>query len=92
VLDVKKQPENTTDKPIFVSVDPNVAVVDENGVIVATGHGQTVITVTCGNVTKECTVLCTFGEPDPTTEPTEPVPTEPKLPVFSAGEAEEIRV
>ena len=71
-LDVKEEPENTTDKVVFASADSNVATVDQNGLIVPVGHGQTVITVTCGQIVKECIVICSFGEPDPTTEPTKP--------------------
>lgn len=76
-LDVKEEPENTTDKVVFASADSNVATVDQNGLIVPVGHGQTVITVTCGQIVKECIVICSFGEPEPTTEPTQPVPTAP---------------
>lgn len=77
-LDVICEPFDTTDRVTFTSDDPTVATVDrDTGVIRAVGNGQTLVTVTCGNVTKTCTVLCTFGDPKPTTEPTEPIPTAP---------------
>ena len=70
-------PANTTDKLLFSSENPAVATVDQNGLILPVAHGETVITVTCGNVTAQCTVICSFGEPEPTEPPTEAVPTAP---------------
>ena len=70
-------PADTTDKILFYSENPSVASVDQNGLILPVGHGQTVITVTCGSATAQCTVICSFGEPEPTDPPTEPVPTAP---------------
>ncbi len=71
------QPENLEATVTFVSADPSVATVDANGLIVGVGYGQTTITATCGTVSAECTVICTFGTP-PTTEPaTQPLPTAP---------------
>jgi hypothetical protein len=70
-------PANTTDKLLFSSADPSVATVDQNGLILPVAHGETVITVTCGNATAQCTVICSFGEPEPTDPPTEPIPTAP---------------
>lgn len=70
-------PANTTDKLLFSSENPAVATVDQNGLILPVGHGQTVITVTCGNATAQCVVICSFGEPEPTDPPTEPMPTAP---------------
>lgn len=77
LLAVELQPGNTTDAVVFASADPKIATVDQNGLVVPVGHGQTVITVTCGQIVKECIVICSFGEPEPTTEPTQPVPTAP---------------
>ena len=71
LLTVIPTPEDTTDVLKFESADPTVAVVDQNGVITPIGYGQTTITVTCGNITAECMVICSFGEA-PTTEPTVP--------------------
>jgi len=70
-------PADTTDKLTFFSENPAVATVDQNGLILPVAHGKTVITVTCGNVTAQCEVICSFGEPEPTDPPTEPIPTAP---------------
>lgn len=70
-------PADTTDRILFYSEDPSVASVDQNGLILPVGHGETVITVTCGSITAQCTVICSFGEPEPTDPPTEPMPTAP---------------
>lgn len=77
LLEARIEPADTTDTVVFTSADPSVAMVDQNGLILPVGHGQTVITVTCGALTKECTVICSFGEPEPTTEPTQPVASAP---------------
>lgn len=69
-------PENTTDTVAYVSSDPAVAEVTELGLIIANGPGQATITITCGNESRECTVVCWFQEettvPAETTAPTEP--------------------
>ena len=70
-------PADTTDKLMFYSENPSVASVDQNGLILPVGHGETIITVTCGEVTAQCTVICSFGEPEPTEPPTEAIPTAP---------------
>lgn len=73
MLSTEVQPANTTDKVTFVSSNPAVATVDENGKITAIAGGETVITVTCGEQSAQCSVKCSFGEQtEPTTEPTEP--------------------
>lgn len=73
ILSAEVKPQNTTDKISFVSANPEVATVDENGKITAVGGGVTVITVTCGEFKAECTVNCSFGEAtQPTTQPTDP--------------------
>lgn len=71
------QPENVEATVTYVSADPNVATVDANGLIVGVGYGQTTITVTCGTVSEECTVICTFGTPPTTLPPTQPPATVP---------------
>ena len=71
LLNVEKEPANTTDTVAFVSADPAVATVDQNGLVLPVGYGETVITVTCGTVVEQCTVSCTVGEP-PATEPSQP--------------------
>ena len=80
---VKLVPETATDTPSFVSQDPAVAEVDETGLLTAVGSGQTVITITCGKIVRECTVVCWFEDettapvettvPLETTEATEPI-------------------
>ena len=88
-LGVTVIPEDTTDDLTFQSADPSVANVSETGIITAVGSGQTTITITCGSVTKSCTVVCWYQEettvpivttaPQPTQpQPTEPRPTQPK--------------
>lgn len=77
LLNAELTPLDTTDVPVYASLDTTVATVDQNGLVLPVGRGQTTITVICGTVVKECTVICSFGETEPTTEPTEPVPTAP---------------
>lgn len=72
MLSVELEPKDTTDKLVFTSADPKVATVDEKGIVLPTGNGETVITVTCGSVSVECTVKCTFGDPTVPPETTEP--------------------
>lgn len=80
-IGMKLIPEKTTDALTFLSQDPAVAQVDEKGLLTAVGSGQTVITITCGQIVRECTVVCWFEEaptaptettvPPETTKPTE---------------------
>lgn len=92
LLKVAPTPADTTDKVIYTTSDPSVAVVSAEGRVTAVGNGTAVITVTCGDVVKECKVVCNI-ETDATeetveetteateeTEATEPTtaPTEPK--------------
>lgn len=77
MLSVVLTPSNTTDKVTFTSADPSIATVDENGKVQPVGYGTTVITVTCGDQTKECNVISTVGVPPTTVPPTEPAPTAP---------------
>ena len=63
LLTVIPAPRDTTDRPSFVSGDEAVATVSSQGVIRAIGPGSTVITVICGNVTKECAITCEFEAP-----------------------------
>lgn len=73
LLSAEKEPVDTTDEIRFSSSDEAVATVSQSGLITAVNWGQAVITVTCGDVTAECTVVCSFGTPPETTQPTEPV-------------------
>lgn len=63
MLAVQKEPENTTETVIYTSSDPTIVTVDSNGLIVPVGYGEATITVTCGTVSEECTVVSTVGEP-----------------------------
>ena len=69
-ITVMTVPGDTTDAVTYQSSDPGVATVSETGVITAVGSGQCDITITCGAVTKTCTVVCWFREQ--TEAPTEP--------------------
>lgn len=91
-IDAVAQPSDTTDVIQFFSSNESVATVSPSGEIRAVGEGSAVITVVCGDVSKECFVNCTVEtippettEPvvtEPVTEPTEPTepPTEPTQP------------
>ena len=69
-LTATPMPADTTDKIVMTSANEAVATVSPDGTVVAVGDGETVITVTCGSMTVQCTVVCDFAEP---TEPTQPV-------------------
>ena len=62
-------PENTTDTVTFESADQSVATVTEDGKITAVGEGETVVTITCGDVQAYVNVVCDFT-PEETTEET----------------------
>lgn len=74
-LVVKLDPADTTQGVSFVSSDETVASVSSDGVVTAVGGGEAVITVSCGEVSKTCSVTCSFGETEPSSEPTEPTVT-----------------
>ena len=59
-LHVSVLPADTTDTVSFLSKDDSVATVDGNGVVTATGRGETAIVVICGDVQVECSVLCDY--------------------------------
>lgn len=48
---VKKVPSNTTDVPKFTSNHPEIATVDDNGIVTAVSNGNATITVTLGTHT-----------------------------------------
>lgn len=77
ILNVVPTPANTTDEITYSSADQNVATVSADGKIIAVANGETVITVTCGDISVECKVVCQVPEQ---TEPeeTEPEETEPE--------------
>ena len=64
-------PVDTTDELIFTSSDTDVATVTDGGLVIPVGPGETTITITCGEIQKECRVVCNFSD-EP--EPTEPEP------------------
>lgn len=72
-------PLDTTDKLIFTSQDPDIATVTDGGLVTPVAPGETVITVTCGEIQEQCRVVCNFGT---ATEPTQPEETEPAPSAF----------
>lgn len=68
LLNVKTEPENTTDPVRYITSDDSVAMVTEQGKVVAIGPGQAIITISCGEVEKNCRIVCAFQEE---TQPTE---------------------
>lgn len=94
LLRVSASPADTTDEITYTTSDPSVATVSADGRVTAVGAGTATITVKCGDVVKECQVVCNFGtEPteettvptieETTEETTEPTtkPTEPEVDV-----------
>ena len=84
-------PEDTTDEISYASADEFVAAVNENGVVTCVGPGETTVTVTCGQVSVECKVVCDVPETEPTvetepdtkpTEETKPTETEESKPKY----------
>lgn len=88
LLYVTVSPENTTDKITFRSEDENIVTVSDAGKITAVAEGTTKIIITCGDVTKECTVTCQFNEPSSS----ETIPDETTEPVETTQPAETIRL
>ena len=85
LLNVTLAPVDTTDAVAFASDDTAVATVDSEGKITAVAAGQTVIRVTCGDITAQCQVVCSFAEAtDPTEPTTDTTPT--TEPVSNSGE------
>lgn len=71
LLNVTPSPSNTTDIITYATSDETVAVVTEDGKVVAAGNGQATITITCGTIAVECRVVCTIeSEAEETTVPT----------------------
>ncbi len=82
LLNVVATPVDTTDKIVYQSADESVATVDESGLVVAVGEGETVINITCGPCSIPCPVVCKFT---PETEP----PTEATTVATEAAETQE---
>ena len=76
LLSVVPTPANTTDEITFSSADQNIAIVDAEGRITAVADGETTITITCGDVSVECKVICELAPEDTTPDETEPEETE----------------
>lgn len=56
VLSATVLPEDTTDKVIWESSDPNVVEVNDEGEVVAKSKGTAVITATAGAVSRQCVI------------------------------------
>lgn len=76
------EPENTTEKVLYISSDERIATVDENGIVTAVADGEATIYVYCGSFMVNMKVICNVGVPPiSTTNPTDPTePTEPTEP------------
>ena len=61
LLNVVIIPSDSTDDLIYSSSDENVATVNEEGRVTATGEGEAVITITCGKRQMQCNVICSFA-------------------------------
>ena len=83
-LVVSLTPIDTTEEVGFGTSNPDVATVSADGIVTAVGSGEAEITVTCGEVYKTCKVICSFEEPEPSTEPSES--TQPSTEPVEPGE------
>ena len=57
------EPEDTTEDRIFTSSDEKVVKVSPVGILTAVGPGEATVTVSCGDASAACRVLCTFEAP-----------------------------
>lgn len=64
-ISVIKEPVDTTEQLLFESADPEIATVDENGVVTPVKTGTTTIIVTCGEQKIELTVSCEVKVEEP---------------------------
>lgn len=72
-LSFEREPANTTDVVTFTSSDPEIAAVDKDGIVTpGTKQGTATITVTCGTVFDQCTIVSTVGEAPVTPDPIVP--------------------
>lgn len=55
-------PADTKDQMIFTTDNDTIASVSENGEVLAVGPGEAVITVSCGNISTQCAVICSFED------------------------------
>lgn len=71
LINVMPSPKETTDALTFVSADPSVATVSEDGKITAVAEGETIVTISCGDIQMFVNVICDFTpETEPPTEET----------------------
>ena len=85
MINALPSPANTTDIVVFSSSNESVAIVNNDGKIVAVAPGEATITVKCGSFQASCLVKCeivpetepTMEQTEPTTEQTEPTTEEP---------------
>lgn len=61
LLNAAVAPEDTTDTLMYISADESIATVNEDGRVTAVAPGNTVITVSCGEFSAECTVVSAPG-------------------------------
>ena len=80
-LEVTTNPAQPDEELVFSSSDSQVAGVTADGLVVAMGPGNAIITVSCGEVSREFIVTCLFlDEPTEPVETTEPEPTQTEAP------------
>ena len=92
LLNAAVAPEDTTDVLTYVSSDESIATVNEEGRITAVGAGEVTITVSCGNFSMDCIVLCAPSEltlPTETTAATEATEAATSTEATAATEATE---
>lgn len=77
MLSVTKIPSNTTDNLRFESSDPQVASVNEKGVVTAVSAGTATISVYCGDQLVQCIITCEDSVVPGTTQPGDSTPTGP---------------
>ena len=88
MLDVKREPANTTDTIKFESQDETIATVNSVGKITVVGNGTTKIVITCGDIVKEVEVTCQIEET--TTEDTTEDTTEETTEDTTENETKEV--
>ena len=65
----QKVPADTTDVCFYEVGDSNIASVDDNGIVVAVGSGETTVTVSCGNQQIQIAIKCDFEQDNPVEDP-----------------------
>ena len=66
-------PADTTDTVSYITSNPQVATVSATGLVTAVGEGTCTITVTCGEFSVSCQVVCELPRETEPTETTQPV-------------------